>query len=530
MKNNNRLLMVQSFRSEIPYTYMYRGLENFRKILIRDNPELEKWAKEEYFQIKPIWPEKPHTNAYQYGTNVSGTFIAKNIDTPTTVMEGICNPKRILKELKKAKRQGFPYTHVGFSVFIDSYNNFLKSAQTVKGFNKNNITIAGNVGALFEKTKNYVDYVCTNDGVAFFRKLFGEDIHKPYHYCLIPSKLFFDIFEMRLKSDLVFLTTKLGCPYQCDFCGTFQIFKGKCTSPFISPQDLYQALVEYHNQLKKDITIMFAEPTALFPHKWWYELFDLFREEDADYSIYALTTPSSLYNFNFDKINKSSLRFQVINLGIESFNRNYSKNPSPNDTKSLIKILSDYGIATFATYIIGFDYHNRENIWQEIDQLIDLEASTYSVLNLKPIPQTSIWNDLERQGRLLDIPYDLYYLQGFQSYLHPNFRPGFEDMLPLLCQIHAHIEKETGSITSSYIKLYETLSKIRSNKKFEKTLNKYKYLSKALYNSWESSLNPSEKQKEQYYSLIANVNNIPLSIKLIKKSKIFRKFIQLLSH
>ncbi|MFX0017599.1 MAG: B12-binding domain-containing radical SAM protein [Promethearchaeota archaeon] len=528
--NNNRLLMVQSFRSEIPYTYMYKGLEKFRKILIKDNPELEKWAKKEFFQIKPIWPEKPHSNAYQYGTNVSGTFIAKNIDTPTTVMGGNCTPNKILKELKKAKRQGFPYTHVGFSVFIDSYNNFMKSAEVVKDFNKKIITIAGNVGALFEKTKNYVDYVCTNDGVAFFRKLLGEDIHKPYNYCLIPSKFFLDIFEMRLKSDLVFLTTKLGCPYQCDFCGTFQIFKGKCTSPFISPQDLYQALVDYHNQLKKDITIMFAEPTAVFPHKWWYELFDLFREVDADFPIIASTTPSSLYNFNFDKISKSSLRFQVINLGIESFNKNYTKNPSINDTKPLIKKLSDYGIGTLATYIIGFDYHNRENIWQEINRLIDLEASTYSVLNLKPIPKTPIWNTLKSQDRLLDIPYDLYYLQGFQSYLHPNFKPGFEDMLPLLCQIHAHIEKETSSITSSYIKLFETLSKTRSNKKFEKNLNKYKYFSKALYDSWESNLIPSEKQKEQYNSFIAEVNKIPLNLRLIKKSKLFRKVIQLLIH
>lgn len=530
MENQNRLLFVQSYRTEIPFIYMYTGLDHFREILINGNPEMEKWAPKELFQIKPIWPDRLMSNTYSSGANVAGSFIAKNIDTPTTVMKGVCTPERIVKELKKAEKKDHPYTHVGFSVFIDSYITFINNAQAVKQFDKNIITVAGNVGSLFECTKNYVDYVCIGDGVSFFRKLFGEEVNKPYQLLLIPSKIISNVFGITLKSEIVNLTTKLGCPHNCDFCGTYQLFRGKCTNAFFNPKKVHDVLVQYREKIKKDFTILIAEPTAITSYKWWYELFDLFQGEKGDYPIYALTTPLSLINFNFDRITKSSLRFQVFNLGIESFSRSYSKSSSFEDVKKLVKKLSDYGIATYATYIIGFDHHTHKKVWEDMYKLVNLDAAIYSILNLKPIPNTPIWNELKKEGRLLDVPYDLYYLQGFQPFLHPYFKPGFEDMLPFLCEIHAFFEKETGSLISRYIELYDTLNKLDPQKKFEKDLKRYKYLSKALFSSWKNYLDPTNEQIERYISLIEDIQKVPLFIKLLKNSSLFRKFIRMITN
>jgi len=40
------------------------------------------------------------------------------------------------------------------------YDQFVKCAQVVKEFNEEIITIAGNIGCLFEGTEKFVDYVC----------------------------------------------------------------------------------------------------------------------------------------------------------------------------------------------------------------------------------------------------------------------------------------------------------------------------------------------------------------------------------
>ncbi|MBN1214247.1 MAG: hypothetical protein JXA99_02275, partial [Candidatus Lokiarchaeota archaeon] len=480
----------------------------------------------EFFQIKPIWPEKLIMSLYRYGANVSGNFIAQNITTPTTVMNGICTPQKIEKELNKAKNKGYPYTHVGFSIFIDSYTMFIKNAKKVKEFDKNIITIAGNIGSLFEKTKEYVDYICSGDGVLFFRKLFGEDINQKYNLKLTRSQAMTDFFGLRLKSEMAYLTTKLGCPYKCDFCGTYQLFKGHCTPPLFSPQEVHDAIIQYSNEIKKKFLLFIAEPTAIISKKWWYELFDLFKGEGGDYPIYTLTTTKSLLNFDFDRISNSDLYFQAFNLGIESVTKNYEKNLTFNNYKFLIKKLFDYGIATYATYMIGFDHHTHDNVWEDMYKLIDLDATVFSILNLKPIPGTPIWNDLSENGRILDVPYDLYYLQGFQPFLHPHFKPGFEDMLPLLSKIHAYFERETGSFVTKYIKLYENLEKLYPNKDFKKDLKKYKSISKILFNSWKENLNPSEKQINNYCSAIEDFEKIPLQFKLIKNLSSFKKHIQ----
>ena len=526
MLNHNRLLLVQSYKTEIPFTHMYTGLEQYREILIKENPNFKKWAPKKDFEIKPIWPERLTLSLYRYGVNVSGSFIAANIDTPTTVMNGMCNPKRLIKELRKAENKGNPYTHVGFTIFIDSYSEFIKNAQAVKKYDKNIITIAGNVGSLFEKTINFVDYVCNGDGVTFFRKLFGERINQNYRLELKPSKLMIDVFGIRFKSKMVYLTTKLGCPYKCDFCGTYQLFKGKCTPPFFKPQEIYDAIIQYRKEIKKDFLLFIAEPTAIISSKWWYELFDLFKGEEGDFPIYALTNTKSLLDFDFDRISDSSLRFQGFNLGIESLNRSYNKNTSYEGYKNLIKKLSDYGIATYVTYMIGFDYHTHKKVWDDMYKLVNLDAAVFSILNLKPIPRTHIWNKLKKEGRLLNVPYDLYYFQGFQSFTHPHFKPGFEDMLPLLCKIHTYFEKETGSLVTSYIKLYETLNELYPQKNFGKSLKRYKDISKALFPSWKKHLNPTNEQIEYYLSHINDINKIPLYIRLIKNSSLFKKIYQ----
>ncbi len=80
---------------------------------------------------------------------------------------------------------------------------------------------------------------------------------------------------------------------------------------------------------------------------------------------------------------KSSLRFGVINVGVESFTKSFTKNQKYEDTKKLFRRLTDYGVGVLASYIVGFDHQNHENVWEGIRKLIDLDAMNYLILNLK---------------------------------------------------------------------------------------------------------------------------------------------------
>ena len=123
---------------------------------------------------------------------------------------------------------------------------------------------------------------------------------------------------------------------------------------------------------------------------------------------------------NFEKISNSAARFHLVNFGIESFNKNYSKNTNVN-MKSLISKFTEYGIFTNPNYIIGYDFDSKESVLKDIKKLVDLGATMNTVLHLHPHPMTSIWKELESQNRLLDVPIEFHFIHGYCPLAPPSF-------------------------------------------------------------------------------------------------------------
>ena len=119
----------------------------------------------------------------------------------------------------------------------------------------------------------------------------------------------------------------------------------------------------------------------------------------------------------------------------------------------------------------------------------------YLILNLKPLPETSTYKKLKQEGRLLDVPPDFFYIDYFQPFIHPHFKPGFEDMVPLLYEINQYIEKETGHALLNNLNVVKNLYRHKTAKK------KFKFsqrVSTMLFPSWKEKLNPSSTQIEKY--------------------------------
>jgi len=516
MNKQNRLLLINQFRPDFTMDYMLiDGLKNLREELISDYPTMGKWLPKKLFDLPPIFPERMQIMFRGYNVSTPGHFLSSNLTTPTKVLSGNVTPHEIVEELKIAKKGGFPYTHVGFSVYVTGYMNFIKSAGAVKEFDPNIITIAGNVGVLFPNTEKHVDFVGKGDGVPYLRELLGENTNNSYKLEIIPSKSTVRIYGIEMKTELAQIVTKLGCPNNCDFCVTRELFSGKFTKPFFTPQEVHDKLVEYRRKIKKEFYIMFSEPQGITNKKWWYELFDLFINETEDYPIIIPTSLASIKNFDLDRISKSSMRFFGLNIGIESFSKDYNKNSKHLETKQILKKLYDYGIGTYATFIIGFDHQTKEKIWDEIRTVVDLDLYGITVHNLKVLPQTPLWYEYEKAGRLLNVPYDFYYIEGFQAFTHPHFKPGFEDMLPLTYKIYEYIEKENPTLIN-LVELYKNLAEKKPH--FQKRIKQYVEIASLIFEPWKKYLKPSDNQIENYLNRLGGIVDIPSYLNNLKDS------------
>jgi len=499
MPSPNKILFVQVYAGGgIASEFLYRKPSDYRTHLLKTYPQMKKWAREEVFDEIREWPDDVAIQASVDDINVSGHFIAVNIKTPSKVLDSPINPEILISELRKDS-----YTHVGFSIISNDYSNFVKCARVVKDFDSSIITLAGGPGAMFEKTKDYVDHVCVGRGVPFLRKLFNEKIDDPYKLKIMSNLYHLKYLNLETSTILHRMVTKIGCPYKCDFCVTPNMYGGKYTGELFTPPYIHDELIKFRDKIGENkLSIYFEEPTSVVSLKWWYDLFDLFKEDDGDFAFYVYGVTSILEKLDLEKISNSAARFHLVNFGIESFNKNYSKNSNVN-MKSLIRKFSDHGILTNPNYIIGFDFDNKESVMDDIKRLVDLGATMNTVLHLHPHPMTSVWKELESQNRLLDVPIEFHFIHGFQSFKHPNFKPGFEDMLPLLNKIYQYIQTETGGKIVTYIQVMKNLLNYTNHPKlFKKDIKNLISMGKMVYPKWKKFFNPSELQDKNYLSKI----------------------------
>jgi hypothetical protein len=527
VKTDQNLLMAQCYQTTSLYDTMFGNIKELQVYLKQkypasEFPSVQRWLDTHAFDRPPTWPDRYSIRLYKTGSNIPGHFIAANLQTPTTVIDEPATPELLLKYLETGA-----YTHVGLGIYVDGYTDFVKCARAIKRHYPDVITIAGNVGAMFPGTERYVDQVCRGDGVVFLRNLFGEAIGSPRRISSTLGHLVTSVFGITFKSDMLQIVTKIGCPQKCDFCVTNKLFSGTFSGSYFTPQQVHDEIVAYASKMHNKIKIGFAEPTAIVSLDWWYELFALFEHSDGDYAITMPTTAASVHALDLDRISKSSLRIETLNLGVESFDTIYAKNRGT-DLKSLFHRLADYGITTYATYIVGFDHHTRDIVWRDVKKLVDLDAAAYGVINLKPLPETPIWEQYKAAGRMLDVPWDFYYMHGFQPFLHPHFKPGFEDMLPLLVDVNAYLERERGTQGLDIAKVLENIQD--KHPAIKTQVQNYKMLGRVLFKSWKQHLHPTAVQVASYLAKSRDPGRrLPSAGEVILRNPLTRKVYNVLA-
>jgi len=84
--------------------------------------------------------------------------------------------------------------------------------------------------------------------------------------------------------------------------------------------------------------------------------------------------------------------------------------------------MRDRGIAVLASGILCLEHHTPENMQEDIDFLVGLEADFVQFMLLTPIPVTGLYLDQQRRGLLrMDLPFQEWHGQKRLSYRHPAF-------------------------------------------------------------------------------------------------------------
>ena len=100
-------------------------------------------------------------------------------------------------------------------------------------------------------------------------------------------------------------------------------------------------------------------------------------------------------------------------LGLESPQSGYAKLDGA-DTLQLTRELREHGIVLLGSTILGLEHHTPENIAEEIEHAIAHETDLHQFMLYTPVPGTPLYEEMEDQGRLLDV--DLADIHGQDAF------------------------------------------------------------------------------------------------------------------
>ncbi|MBI1987704.1 MAG: hypothetical protein HYS70_05105 [Nitrospinae bacterium] len=350
-------------------------------------------------------------------------LIAQNLSVPSVFLE-----YPTWEGFEDEARKGYDY--VGISFFPTCMEIVLDMCKTVRRLSPSSQIVLGHYGALaFDAAfpedfkREHADHVCIGEGVGFFRELLGEPVMAPVRQSHMPKCSFsLPWLDYYAKGMQGFTVAGLGCPSGCDFCSTTQMH-GNAWVQLATPQQIFQELKRAFRE-DPDLQQMAIYDEDLFKHKEFVtELRELI-ENDEEMGLrrldfFALGSVESLSQYDWDEIARTGLG--TIFIGLESKfapDRGYQKRSG--DARETFTELQRRGITIIGGWMCGFDFHDRVNVFDDLDYFISLEPTSHQLTKVTAFPGTPLWERLKEEGRLREIPWEdvNFYGGGFK---HKNF-------------------------------------------------------------------------------------------------------------
>ncbi len=279
-----------------------------------------------------------------------------------------------------------------------------------------------------EEAEEIADSIMTGDAEAVWREMIEDakqgKLKKRYDAkrCAVPQKGVLarrDLFEGKGYLPITLLQFSRGCRYGCRFCASTAYFKGK---------QLCRPVEDVINEIKaqKRKLLFFVDDNivsdkekakelfrALIPLKIkWVSQGSMDMLED-DELMHLMVKSGCLGNvIGFESINGNNMEHMNKQANIKKVHNQYREE---------IQKLRNYGLQTWAAFTVGHDGDTIESI-KKTCQFAVQNKFTFAAFNiLMPYPNTPLYEELEREGRLLF---------GGKWWLHENYRFNYASFLP----------------------------------------------------------------------------------------------------
>ena len=397
-------------------------------------------------------------------------YIAENLDAPTMVLQ-YPSKKELIRELKKG------YDYVGISFVMALMHKMKETVALIREHAPNTKIVLGGYGTILKDDvlKPYADYICREEGVAYFRRLLGEpEIAMPYKHPLIISWL--KVFGWRV-SGTGKIFAGLGCPNGCDFCCTSHFFSRKHIKLLPEGKDIY-AVVERYLDVDPSLVFLILDEDFLLNKKRAMEFRECVIKGGRKPSIFAFSSIKAISQYTTEEILEMGI--DGFWIGYEGTRSGYAKQMG-RPAEEILTEFREHGITVLASMIVGFDYQNQEVVAKELDGLMQLKPSLGQYLIYGPVPGTPFHERVIRENLLHDkytTDKDLFYRRadGFTTMMkHPTLSPKEIEDIQRWC-----FEQDFQRLGPSIYRVLET-----------------RFLG---YQKLKNSANPILRQKAAYYA------------------------------
>lgn len=371
-------------------------------------------------------------------------FLAENLQAPVAVLD-YPTRQRFIAELRRQ-----PYDAVGISSIMPNLAKAREMARLVRELQPEaEILLGGHVTAV-ENIRQLVDcdHVVRGEGLRWLRRYLGEDEDAPIRHPVIPSAEHKRIFGVPSPGVCGLLIPGVGCVNGCRFCATSHFFDGEYTPYFPTGEALYQEACRLGDALGTNEFFVMDE-NFLKDTRRAQELLSCMERDDRMFQFLVFSSAEAIQAFGVENLARLGIEF--LWLGAESKHETYAKNAG-RDLGALVRQLRDYGINVLVSGILFLEHHTPQNIWEDIQYLIDLEGVYTQFMMFTPIPQTKLYREYKARGLIdFDLPYDEWHGQHVLNFHHPHFSPADSTRI-----INQAFQAEFDQLSSSLHRMLDT--------------------------------------------------------------------------
>ncbi|MFW5771591.1 MAG: B12-binding domain-containing radical SAM protein, partial [Spirochaetota bacterium] len=340
-------------------------------------------------------------------------LLAENIKVSSTVLD-FPAWRDFTSELKKG------YTHVGINFIVANVHKVRKMAQYVRRHYPDMKIMLGGYGTIIPNLKEMIpcDEVCRGEGVLWLRKYFGEDTEAPVVHPAIFGPAYEYIYGVRRRPTGGVILPGVGCENGCNFCITTHQFNKQYVSFLKTGKDIYDACMKSKMKIGSSGFSIMDENFLKTPDRA-RQLLEEMTKNNMPFVFDIFSSAEVIQKMGTDFLVRLGVR--MVWIGVESSASAHEKTRGI-DLKSLIKELQSKGISVNASAILFMEHHDRESLIRDIDWAIGLGSDLMQFMNYTPFPTTSLYERLDREGKIKNMDYRHLHGQGELAYEHPVFK------------------------------------------------------------------------------------------------------------